>query len=426
VISRHSSQLLALVALASAVVWSQDAAKQPQYKDRAEYDLVDAFQKETDPAKALAHLNAWKQKYPETDFKELRASAYLDTYRKLNQGENMLRAGQEWLSINPKATSPLYWITLLTFSLQNTAPDRLDLGEKAARGFLANLETEMAPEKKPAQVSEADFAKQRLAFTSAAMKTLAWIEMSRKNWVKAEEECVKFLKLNPNSGVVSSWLANSMVYQKTPEKQEQAMFHLARAGWYTGEDALDATVKKQIQDFLTKTYKSFHGGEDGMKEMIQIALKSPFPPNDFDIESAAEVKGKQEKALAESNPLLATWLRLKETLTGAGGAEYFEAMKGAAFPEKLKGRVVAQTPARRPKEVTLALSQDHTGEEVKLILDEPMAAPAPPGTEIEFVKGVGQAFTREPLLLTFEIEKANITGWPAPAPAGKKTGGKKK
>jgi tetratricopeptide (TPR) repeat protein len=425
---RHFSKLIVTIvvaALTSGIVWGQAAEK--KWKDQAEYDVYIAITKEADGNKALGLLNTWKQKYAETDFKEERIQLYLRTYQKLNQGENMLKTAEEWMGMNPKVLEPMWWATLLTVSLNNTAPDRLALGEKASRGVLAHVESELTAAKRPPATSEADWEKQRTALSTQAIKTLGWIEMSRKNHTKAEEEFTRFLKTNPNSGVISYWLATVMLAQGSVEKQVPALYHFARAGNYTGEDALAEPARKQIKDFFERNYRKYHGSDRGMKEVVDLALKNPFPPGGFEIKSEQQLIVEEENRLKQENPQLAVWLGIKKNLLGPEGPAFFESMKGAALAAKLKGKVVNQTPARRPKEITLALSTDNI-EEIKLVLDAPMAGPAPPGTEIEFENAVSQAFTSDPFLLTLEVEKSNVTGWPAAAapPGGKKAGTKGK
>ena len=77
---------------------SQPTQKQPQWKDRAEYDLVESIRKETDAHKKLDLLNQWKQKYSSTDFKVLRLETYVDIYRQLSDPVNMLTSAKELLS----------------------------------------------------------------------------------------------------------------------------------------------------------------------------------------------------------------------------------------------------------------------------------------------------------------------------------------
>ena len=65
----RTKKTLVTIALAAATLsiglrepaWGQ--AAQPQWKDRAEFDLYDAITKETQPAKRIELLNQWKEKY---------------------------------------------------------------------------------------------------------------------------------------------------------------------------------------------------------------------------------------------------------------------------------------------------------------------------------------------------------------------------
>ena len=59
--------------------------QQKQYKDRAEYDIITKVYGEADPARKLALLDEWKQKYPETEYNLERARFYLDSYQKTGQ-----------------------------------------------------------------------------------------------------------------------------------------------------------------------------------------------------------------------------------------------------------------------------------------------------------------------------------------------------
>jgi hypothetical protein len=169
--------------------------------------------------------------------------------------------------------------------------------------------------------------------------------------------------------------------------------------------------------------------------MVASAKNNAIPPEGFKIESAGELAIKNKEAFKKSNPMLAMWMEIKEALLAANGAEYFQnSVKGAGLPgghqgvTKFKGRLVAHRPAANPKELVLAISDADTPE-VTLTLEEgaTMRGKAEPGTEIEF-EGTATAFTKDPFMLTFEVEKEKLLGWPAPAaakPAAKKKATKK-
>ena len=66
--------------------------------------------------------------------------------------------------------------------------------------------------------------------------------------------------------------------------------------------------------------------------------------------------------------------------------------------------------------------------EVTLKLENPLPGKAEKGTEIQF-QGVPSAFTKEPFMLTFDVDrKDKIEGWPAQAapPAKKRVVARKK
>jgi hypothetical protein len=61
-------------------------AQQPKVKDQGEYDLYNSIlQAQNDPHKQLQLLNTWKEKYPDTEFKQVRADLFAQDYLALNQ-----------------------------------------------------------------------------------------------------------------------------------------------------------------------------------------------------------------------------------------------------------------------------------------------------------------------------------------------------
>jgi len=427
--SSKLAALLSVLALCAGTLAAQDAAKPKQVKDQMEYDIFTLATKEPDPAKKIQHLLTWKEKYPESDFKNDRLVLMITTYQALRDGEKMLTAAQELLKNEPRNVSGLYYVTLLTRSLNNTAADRLELGEKAANGLLGTLPETFDPAKKPAGVTDDVWRKEKEKLEIEALKTLAFIQMAKKNFPGAVDEYTKILKLNC-TGAVSYQLSTALLQQRKPELQFAAMYHVARAAHYTGEDALAPDVQKQVQAYFEKIYVKHTGWKNGMQDLIDLTKKSCFPPDDFKIQSEAERIAIEEEEQKKNDPQKYLWTQVKKALIAADGSgtAYFEQIKGAALP-KLKGTIVSVAPAKRPKELTIAISTADTPE-IKLVVDAAYANEAPAGTVIEFEGAVPSTFSSDPFLVTADIEKAQITGYPAPAPPAKKAvgrkGGKKK
>jgi tetratricopeptide (TPR) repeat protein len=428
--SKISLAATLIAALAAPMVApAQDPAAQPQagqapapaaakknWKDQAEYDLVASFTKEPDATKKLAILNSWKEKYPSTEFGQERLQYYLTTYQALQQPDKMIETAKEILAQNPKDLQANYWIAFLAPTRNDSSAEFLGLAEKAANGLLAA--------EKPASTDEAGWKKAKTDMDTLAQKSLGWAAMQRKENEKAEQAFRKSLELNPNAGEVSYWLGTVILAQRKPERQSEALYHFARAAAYDGPGALTPQGRQQIDAYLTKAYTSYHGQDAaGLAELKAKARAAALPPADFNIKSAAEIAVEKENEFRQSNPQLATWLAVKENLTGASGEDYFaSSVKDSQFP-KLKGKVISQKPATRPTLVVIGIENAETPE-VTLKLENPLPGRAEPGQEIEF-EGVPSAFSKSPFMLTIDVEPDKITGWPSAAPATKRPAGKK-
>jgi hypothetical protein len=103
VISRKTFVPIAVAAClaitgAPRAVFAQPAsaqAAQKNWKDRSEYDLYESITKETSPAKRLELLNAWKDKYPSSDFADARQQLYMSVYGQLGRPGDALAAAGE-------------------------------------------------------------------------------------------------------------------------------------------------------------------------------------------------------------------------------------------------------------------------------------------------------------------------------------------
>jgi tetratricopeptide (TPR) repeat protein len=414
--------------------WAQ--APQKNWKDRAEYDLFSSILKETNSQKKLELLNQWKEKYPSTEFQTERLAHFLATYVALNKGPETLATAKQIVAADPKNIQGLYYVTI--FTLNNQTPEQLDAGQKAAQGLLANLDEVFAAGKKPANISDDAWKKERSNFEVLAHTALGWVAMTRKENDAASAAFKKALDLNPVNAQVSLWLGSTLL--RKGETQGEGLYHIARASVLEGQGALDPTARAQMQSYLQKVYAQYHGDSSGLDELRAKAKESVFPPADFKIKRADEVAAEKEEEFRKTNPVLALWMSIKKELTGPNSDAYFaSSVKDAHLPggamgvQKFKGKVIEHKPARNPKEIVLGMS-DATTAEVTIKLETPfLIGKADPGTEIEF-EGVVAGFTKDPFMLTMEVEKKEqISGWPAQAPAakkgapaGKKTAPKKK
>jgi tetratricopeptide (TPR) repeat protein len=407
---KFASKVLVAVLMGSLLgVAPPGQAQQKQWKDRAEYDLFEAARKEPDPKKKLDALNTWKQKYPATDYEEERLLMFTQTYQQLGDAANMYDSALALLQKNPNNIQGLYFITTLTTSMADTSPAKLANGEKYARALLEAVGTL----KKPENMAQEAWNKELDALRVVAHMTLGWVAMQRKNYAAAEEEFRQVLKMNPNNGQASYWLATVIIAQRNPDKQSEAFFHFARAGHYTGEGAMPEAGRKQVAEYLNKIYVSFHGDDSGLADLIAMAQKSAFPPPGLKIKSKEEIAFEKEEELKKKDPELALWLNLKKLLTAPDGEQYFANSMRNTKVTGLRGYLVSATPPDRPNTLVLALSERGGRGEVTVVLDQPFRYSAPRGTPLRF-EGVAKSFTKEPFMLTFEAQQEDIQGWPPP------------
>jgi len=398
--------------LAPAVLFaqgSQPPAKEPQWKDRAEYDLVDAISKDTNPQTKLEKLNQWKEKYPTTDFEGLRQRTFLMAYAAAGKVPEALNTAKDMLSANPNDFYALYYTSfetpLLASSGTKPTEDQLGAAEKASNAIINGPQ-------KPADVTDADWNQVKSSAQLIAQKTLGWVALQRSQHEAAETAFKKVLATSPNDGETSYWLGIAILGQKKPDRYPEAFYDYARAAAYEGPGALAPAGRAAVKTQLQKFYTQYHGSADGFDQLLAAAKNSPTPPADFKIASVVDIQNQQaaeHDAWVKAHPELALWTNIKTELTGANGASYFESsMKDAMMPE-LTGKVISMEPATRPKKVVVGV-ENGTVADATLVFDAPLPGKVEPGTELKF-KGQPESYAANPFMVTFKVDKANLVGW---------------
>jgi hypothetical protein len=440
VLSRIGKFTIALAALVTYGM-AQDAAKKA-WKDQAEYDLVQAEQKETTPAGKLAKLDEWKQKYPTSDYADARLGEYLQVYQALNRPKDVIATAGEILKADPNSYGALSAILGAVYQLGNApAAGDLDAGEKAASHVVSDANAVFDPSKKPANVTDAQWATAKTQLQAFAQKTVGYIAVVRKDNAKAEAELTKALQMNPTDAQASYMLGSAILAQKenqaNPQKQLLAIFCYARAASYTGPGALDAATQKAALTFAQKAYATYHGSNQGFDQLVATAKTNALPPAGYSVKNViqlAEDKQKADEAAAAADPAGALWKSVKEGLTGDSAATFWDSLNGAAFPggangvNTLKVKIVSMKPEMRPKELVVGF-QDTTAGDITLKLEEALPGKMDAGSEIE-IKGVAKAYSKDPYMLTLEVDKDDmkdsIKGWTGKNPVGAKKAAPKK
>ena len=392
--------LLAVGALAQA-------PKAPAVKDQGEYDLTQAISKEKDPAKQLALLKQWEQKYPDSDFKAQRS----------------ITMAQADSAIETKGQQP------------GASQADMDAAQQAAQDIIANLDKYLAPENKPAAASEDQWKQAKATLELQAHSVLGTVAMAKKTPegdATAEKEFKKVLELSPGSASVAYTLGTLILRERKVDRIPEALFYIARAVEITGPNALAPAGKQAADAFLKKAYEGYHGDDTGLEDVKKLATTATAMPADFKIESVTDIAKKQEgdaAAFAAAHPDIALWRQIRTALTAPDGDAYFMMIKDSAVPPEGGGftmfnaKVVSQPS---PKE--LLVNVDNVAGDATLKFETPLKGTVDPGTAFKF-KGVIDSYVKDPYMLVFTADKEDVEGLPASlfaaAPARKRAPKKK-
>jgi len=398
-------------------------AADKQYKP-GEYDLYKAAADDlgaSNFAKTLTDLDAWKQKFPQSDYADDRQLLYVHTYAGLNQPAKTVDAAAELLAKDVDATlgNPGNVVTFLfktVVAIQQVpepTPAEVATADKAAHLLLTY-------DKKPDNITAEAWNQARTQAQTAARGALVYMAIQpgtqaikKNDCPAAESSLTKALRDYPDSAQAAWYLgvAQLCLFKTQPDKASPAIYELARAAVVDPAKGLvDPKWQRETVDpYLEKTYNKYHGVDpEGLKSLKEMAAASALPPAGFKIASAADIAHDKELQFEKSNPQLALWMKIKAALSESNGEQYFESQLKDANVPQLKGALVSAKPACHPKELTVAIGQEEPAE-ITLKLDKPLTGKPQAHAEFQW-QGVPTAFTSSPFMLTMETETAKIEG----------------
>jgi hypothetical protein len=416
------------------------------WKERAEYDMFDAAQKDVNAsnfAKAITDLDAWKAKYPSSDFKDEGTVLYVQAYGGAKQPEkavdtagDLVNRGVDSAFPDP-ATGPTNSIKLLFSTviaitqIANPTQEQLAIGEKAAQQLLDY-------NRKPQGVDDAAWANARSSQLQPPAKTaLQRIVMlpgnqafQKNDFAGADAAYTKALQQYPDNSAIAWQLGLSMRSEARtdPAKRSQAAYMFQRAVM-TDPTLGGGQDGKRMTEFADQYYSTIHGSNEGLDGLKAMVKSGPLPPDGFKIKTATEIADEKQAEFEKTNPQLALWMKIKGALADTTGEQYFDGQLKDSQVPKLKGTVVEGKC--RAKEILVAIPlPDAKGEqkaEITLKLDAALTGKPDVGSEFQWDAGIPKAFTKDPFMLTMEVEKAKLEGLKtspcAPASSGPKKGG---
>jgi hypothetical protein len=373
-------------------------------------------------AKALPDLEAWKQKFPESEFKDDRDFLILRGYISTSQFDKVLTLGNEFIdrdlptafkgSLGNVVGAYVYVTSAANELLKKDAtPEQIAIGDKAAHKLLAFSPTYFVPANMPAGQTAQTFAQTQTQMEAIAKGYLLTEAVTPGLKAEAKKDCPaadaafsKALMTYPDNSWISRHLASAYNCEQKPF---MALYEFARTA------AIDPTQGKTTDGprfiaSVKRMYSTLHGSEDGLDQLMEQAKATPIPPSDFKIKTKDELDQAKADEFAKANPEIATWLGIKSNLTSQGAA-FFESMKGAELPQLL-GTIADAKPACNPKELILYVPAPENSAkttEIAVKFETPLKGKPEIGSNIKFV-AVADSFAPAPFLLTMTAEKEKV------------------
>ena len=408
------------------------AAGQKNWKDRAEYDLYQKATQTQDPKAKLDVLNQWQDKYPQSDYADLRDGLMVQALGGLAQGDAAskqlaITKASDILKKDPKNFRAAYLIAFYGPTIPGApSPELQTQVQTAAQTVISEAPNAFDASKKPPNVDQAAFDKLKPQSIGIGHNALAWVANAKNDKATAENEYKASLEANPDQGLVSAMYGKMLIDEK---KIPEGLYEYARAAQYTGPAAVPDATRQQLMDYFNKTYKNYHGNSDGADQMLAQAKTQALPPADLKLGSAQEAENKQAEALQSrinSDPAFKIWYAIKQQLTGDSGPAYFNSsvkgneVPGESVPSKtFSGTIISVDPPDAPTKVVLGI-EDPAKPDATLTFSKPLAAAAldkiKVGQKIDF-SGIADSFTKDPYMVTFV--DPTVPGVQTTAPARK-------
>jgi tetratricopeptide (TPR) repeat protein len=344
-----------------------------------------------------------------------------------NARKQLIDKAEEMLKVDPNNFTADYYITTWGPAVGGASPtpDLEGQVDSAAHGMLDNVDKQFADNKKPANMSDAQWAQAKTVATALAHNTLAWEDAAKKDTAGAEEQYKASLTANPNQPNVSYQYAKLLMDEK---KYPQALYEYARAANYDGPGALPQAARDQVKAYYNKVYAQYHGSARADQVAAQ-AKTSALPPDGFNIEGQGDIEAKKADELNKrmaSDPAFGLWYTLETNLKGDQGDQFFnDKVKDAEIPggaqgvKNFSGTVVSIDPPDRPTKVVLGVADPQTPD-ATLLFSQPLPAAAldkiKVGQKLDF-SGVADSYAKDPYMLTFK--DPTIPGVQTTAPAKK-------
>lgn len=325
---------------AQAAAAGQDAAK-PQPYTMAEYNAEQACAGEKVPAAQIKCLDDFAAKYPNSALLVYVYPMYIADYNGLKNPQKVMEYSDKLVALGDKAEAVVRYQALYARALAYASlspADQTAGAAKAREAALQGLKT-LDELKKPDNVSDADFAKQKQQPTILFNYTAGNASMLAKDYPGAVGSFKAVLALDPND-LGTNYNLGRVYMAMTPPQQMDAFWYFAKS--VTSKGATQAQADK-IKKYLKGLIANYQGGNvcdsltDGeLNELLQLSGSSAERPSSYTLPSATDIT-----AVQKDMTIASVFTDLK---TGGDKAKLtWLAACGLEFPE-VPGKVIEVAP----------------------------------------------------------------------------------
>jgi tetratricopeptide (TPR) repeat protein len=299
------------------------AAKQPQWKNRDEYDAFNAMVTEKDPNKKISLAEAFLQKFSTSDFKSGAYLTEMQAYYQLGKSDQAIEAGKKVLETDPDNLDALAFLSyVFPFVFKAEDPEATSKLSRADSDAHHGLDV-LQKLQKPANITDEQFSQyvkpKRALFNDA----VGFVALQRKDYANAITAFKAAAEDNPSDVYTFYRLGLANLYSAPPD-YDNGIWNLARSVGLAR--AANAPNAEAIQKYFDQAYVSRHGSNAGEQDVLEQAKTSVTPPVGFKVAPA-------ERHKPTGNQAIDYFYSLEDTMKAGGdqAKQIWEQTKGQSF-----------------------------------------------------------------------------------------------
>ncbi len=299
------------------------AAKQPQWKSREEYDAFNAMATEKDPNKKISLAEAFLQKFPTSDFKSGAYLTEMQAYAQLSKTDQATEAARKTLEADPDNLDALAFLSyVFPFTFKADDPEGTSKLSRADSDAHHGLEL-LQKAQKPAGVSDEAFSQAVKAKRAVFNNAVGFAALQRKDYANAITAFKAAGEDNPSDVYTFYRLGLAYLYSSPPD-YDHSLWYIARA--VSLARAAKNPAADEINNFLKKAYINYHGNDQGLSDVLTQAAGAVNPPEGFKV---APMEVPKPTGNASVDAFNQTFFQLK--LGGDRAQKVWDSLKGQAF-----------------------------------------------------------------------------------------------